>query len=181
MKTPQRVFLVGPMGAGKSTIGRLLADELRLDFRDADREIEERSGVDIPWIFDMEGEAGFRRRETAMLEELSELDGVVISTGGGAVLNADNRRIMAARGVVVYLYTSVAEQVRRTAKDRKRPLLQQGNPRQVLTELMEIRDPLYREIADVVVDTDGCSPKSVVQSLLSQLAGGDAGASTLVQ
>ncbi len=164
-----RVFLVGPMGAGKSTIGRLLADDLQLDFRDADREIEERSGVDIPWIFDKEGEAGFRDRETAMIEALSQLDGVLVSTGGGVVGRPENRELM-ARGTVVYLYASVDEQVRRTAKDKKRPLLQNANPRKVLEELMAIRDPLYREVADITVNTDGRSPRAVANEIRRQLA-----------
>ncbi len=168
MKHP-RVFLVGPMGAGKSTIGRLLADDLQLDFRDADREIEERSGVDIPWIFDKEGEAGFRDRETAMIEALSRLDGVLVSTGGGVVGRAENRELM-ARGMVVYLYASVDEQVRRTAKDKKRPLLQNANPRKVLEELMAIRDPLYRDVADIIVNTDGRSPRAVANEIRRQLA-----------
>lgn len=168
MKHP-RVFLVGPMGAGKSTIGRLLADDLQLDFRDADREIEERSGVDIPWIFDKEGEAGFRDRETAMIEALSRLDGVLVSTGGGVVGRAENRELM-ARGTVVYLYASVDEQVRRTAKDKKRPLLQNANPRKVLEELMAIRDPLYRDVADIIVNTDGRSPRAVANEIRRQLA-----------
>jgi shikimate kinase len=168
MKHP-RVFLVGPMGAGKSTIGRLLADDLQLDFRDADREIEERSGVDIPWIFDKEGEAGFRDRETAMIEALSQLDGVLVSTGGGVVGRPENRELM-ARGTVVYLYASVDEQVRRTAKDKKRPLLQNANPRKVLEELMAIRDPLYREVADITVNTDGRSPRAVANEIRRQLA-----------
>ncbi len=163
------VFLVGPMGAGKSTICRLLADSLQLDFRDADREIEERSGVDIPWIFDMEGEAGFREREAAMLAELSENISTVISTGGGAVLREDNRKLMVAKGTVIYLKTSVDEQVRRTARDRKRPLLQQGNPEQTLRKLMSQREPLYEEIADLTVLTDHRSPKAVVQELCQLL------------
>lgn len=164
----QRVFLVGPMGAGKSTIGRLLADDLHLDFRDADREIEERSGVDIPWIFDKEGEAGFRDRETAMIEELSGLEGVLVSTGGGVVGRAENRELM-ARGTVIYLYASIDEQVRRTAKDKKRPLLQNANPRKVLEELMAVRDPLYREVAHIIVDTDGRTPRAVALDLKRQL------------
>jgi shikimate kinase len=145
------------MGAGKTTIGKLLADELGLEFVDVDREIESRSGVDIPWIFDREGEAGFRIRETAALKELSQLDGVLISTGGGAVISAENRQIMMSTGTVIYLHTSVDEQVRRTSRDRKRPLLQNDDPRRVLSELMAIREPLYREIADVILDTDSRS------------------------
>jgi shikimate kinase len=164
-----RVYLVGPMGAGKTTIGKLLAEELGLEFVDVDREIESRSGVDIPWIFDREGEAGFRIRETAALKELSQLDGVLISTGGGAVISAENRQIMMSTGTVIYLHTSVDEQVRRTSRDRKRPLLQNDDPRRVLSELMAIREPLYREIADVILDTDSRSPKLVAQDLIEQL------------
>ncbi len=164
-----RVFLVGPMGAGKTTIGKLLADDLSLEFIDVDREIEARSGVDIPWIFDREGEVGFRIRESAALNELCQLDRVLISTGGGAVLSADNRKMMSATGTVIYLHTSVDEQVRRTSRDRKRPLLQNDDPARVLAELMTIREPLYREIADIVVDTDGRGPKVVAQDLAARL------------
>jgi shikimate kinase len=142
---------------------------LGLEFVDVDREIESRSGVDIPWIFDREGEAGFRIRETAALKELSQLDGVLISTGGGAVISAENRQIMMSTGTVIYLHTSVDEQVRRTSRDRKRPLLQNDDPRRVLSELMAIREPLYREIADVILDTDSRSPKLVAQDLIEQL------------
>ena len=169
MPAVNRLYLVGPMGAGKTTIGKLLADELGLEFVDVDREIEARSGVDIPWIFDREGEAGFRVRESAALAELSQLDRVLISTGGGAILSADNRRMMAATGTVIYLHTSVDEQVRRTGRDRKRPLLQNDDPARVLAELMGIREPLYREIADIIVDTDGRGPKTVAQDIAEQL------------
>lgn len=157
------------MGAGKSTIGRLLAAELRLDFKDTDKEIEDRSGVDIPWIFDMEGEEGFRNREAAMLEELSQLDKTLLATGGGIVLRPENRRVLASRGKVVYLMTSIDEQVRRTARDKKRPLLNQDDPRAVLTTLMDQRHPLYEEIADFIIDTNGRSPKSVAQQLAREL------------
>jgi shikimate kinase len=170
------IFLVGPMGAGKSTIGRLLADTLRLDFCDVDREIEERSGVDIPWIFDMEGEEGFRDREEMMLSELSDGAQVVISTGGGAVLRSVSRKLMVARGTVIYLKTSVDEQIRRTARDRKRPLLQNGDPANTLRNLMALREPLYEEIADFTVLTDNRTPKSVVQELCTQLGAGDVSA-----
>lgn len=153
------------MGAGKSTIGRLLAAELRLDFKDTDKEIEDRSGVDIPWIFDMEGEEGFRNREAQMLDELSQLDKTLLATGGGIIGKPENRRVLASRGKVVYLMTSIDEQVRRTARDKKRPLLNQPDPRKVLTDLMAERHPLYEEIADFIIDTDGRSPKSVAQEL----------------
>lgn len=157
------------MGAGKSTIGRLLASELRLEFKDTDKAIEDRSGVDIPWIFDMEGEEGFRNREAGVLEELSQLDKVLLATGGGIVLKPENRKALASRGRVIYLMTSIDEQVRRTARDKKRPLLNDQEPRKVLTELMEHRHPLYDEIADYVIDTDGRSPKSVAQELAKTL------------
>lgn len=157
------------MGAGKTTIGKLLADELGLEFIDVDREIEARSGVDIPWIFDREGETGFRVRESAALAELSQLDRVLISTGGGAVLSPDNRRMMAATGTVIYLHTTVDEQVRRTGRDRKRPLLQNDDPARVLAELMLVREPLYREVADIIVETDGRGPKVVAQDIAEQL------------
>ncbi len=165
MKALPNVFLVGPMGAGKSTIGRLLATELSLDFKDTDKEIEDRSGVDIPWIFDMEGEEGFRNREAAMLAELSQLDNILLSTGGGIVIRPENRKVLAGKGTVVYLKTSIDEQVRRTSRDKKRPLLQNADPRQVLETLMAERDPLYQEVADYIIDTDSRSPKSVAQEL----------------
>jgi shikimate kinase len=170
MKASSNVFLVGPMGAGKSTIGRLLAQALCLDFKDTDKEIEERSGVDIPWIFDMEGEQGFRDRETAVLEQLSRQDNLLLATGGGIIQRPENRKLLAANGRVVYLMTSIDEQVRRTSRDKKRPLLQSENPRQVLTELMDTRHPLYQEVADFVIDTDGRSPKSVAQELSTMLS-----------
>ena len=169
MKATPNVFLVGPMGAGKSTIGRLLAAELRLEFKDTDKEIEDRSGVDIPWIFDMEGEQGFRDRESAVLHELSKLDHVLLATGGGIITRPDNRNILSSSGRVVYLMTSIDEQVRRTNRDKKRPLIQTGNPRQVLTELMEIRHPLYQEVADFIFDTDSHSPKYVATELAKLL------------
>ncbi len=170
MKASSNVFLVGPMGAGKSTIGRLLATELRLDFKDTDKEIEDRSGVDIPWIFDMEGEEGFRNRETAVLEELGRLDNILLATGGGIINKSENRKLLSSNGRVVYLKTSIDEQVRRTNRDKKRPLLQTGDPREVLTALADIRHPLYDEVADYVIDTDGRSPKSVAQELVRLLS-----------
>ena len=165
----QNLILVGPMGAGKSTIGRLLAKELRIPFKDSDKEIEQRTGADIPWIFDVEGEQGFREREQAMIAELCALDGAVIATGGGAVLRADNRACLGAGGKVIYLFTSIEQQLGRTSRDRNRPLLQTANPEKVLVELMSVRDPLYREIADLIIETDERPPRMVVQEILERL------------
>jgi len=164
-----RVFLVGPMGAGKTTIGKYLAQHLKLRFADTDSEIEKRTGADIPWIFDVEGESGFRDREQQVIEEMTLWDGVVLATGGGVVLRPENRRALAGRGFVVYLYATVDEQVRRTRRDRRRPLLQSGDPEQTLRALMAERDPLYREIADHIIETDTCSPKTVAQRLVREL------------
>ena len=166
----RNVFLVGPMGAGKSTIGRLLAKELGIPFKDSDREIEARTGADIPWIFDVEGEEGFREREEAMIAELVQEQGIVLATGGGVVMREANRSALADNGLVVYLCTSVDQQLQRTAKDRQRPLLQTADPEKVLRELMAKRDPLYREIAHLVIETDQRGPKTVVTSIIAKLA-----------
>lgn len=170
MSKADNVILVGPMGAGKTTIGRQLAAELRLSFVDSDHEIEQRCGADIPWIFDMEGEAGFRDRESAVLADLLQRDGIVLATGGGAVERAENRALMVQGGIVVYLSTPLAQQYQRTLRDRKRPLLQAGNRRQVLKQLMARREPLYREVADVVVATDRRGAKSLLAEVIEQLA-----------
>ncbi|WPE29441.1 Shikimate kinase 1 [Pseudomonas hunanensis] len=157
------------MGAGKSTIGRLLAKELRLLFKDSDKEIELRCGANIPWIFDKEGEPGFRDREQAMIAELCALDGVVLATGGGAVMREANRQALHQGGRVIYLHASVEQQVGRTARDRNRPLLRIANPEATLRTLLETRDPLYREIADLVVETDERPPRMVVIDILERL------------
>ena len=164
-----RIFLVGPMGAGKTTIGKYLAQQLKLRFADTDAEIEARTGADIPWIFDVEGEAGFREREQQVVEEMTLWDDVVLATGGGVVIRPENRQALAGRGYVVYLYATVEEQVRRTRRDRRRPLLQKGDPEEVLRSLMAEREPLYREIADHIIETDGCSPRTVAQRLMGEL------------
>lgn len=164
------VFLVGPMGTGKTTIGRQLSELLRLDFLDSDHEIEARTGANIPWIFDVEGEAGFRLREAAVIAELTQRTGLVLATGGGVVMNEFNRRYLHERGSVVYLLTPVSVQLERTARDRNRPLLRTPNPRQRLTELMELRDPLYRETAHIVMPTEGGSARDVAFKIIHALA-----------
>lgn len=161
----RNIYLVGPMGAGKSTIGRVLAAELHLGFRDSDKVIEDRTGADIPWIFDMEGEEGFRDRESAVLEDLSKGHDVVIATGGGIILRPQNREVMKVSGYVCYLTASIEQLVERTARDKKRPLLQVENPRQKIIDLVALRDPLYRETADFVINTDRRSPKLVAQEI----------------
>ncbi|HAC29454.1 MULTISPECIES: shikimate kinase AroK [Marinobacter] len=169
MSLPKRVVLVGPMGAGKSTIGRMLAKELGYRFLDSDRIIEERCGANIPWIFDVEGEDGFRQRETAMLDELSNEMGTVLATGGGAVMRAENRGLLKKNSVVIYLKTSIDQQVERTRKDRNRPLLQNDDPEGVLRRLFAIRDPLYTELADIIMFTDRKSPRLVVRQLVNRI------------
>lgn len=158
------------MGAGKTTIGKYLAEHLKLQFADTDTEIEARTGADIPWIFDVEGEEGFRDREVQVVEEMTQWDNIVLATGGGVVLRPENRSALGGRGFVVYLYATVDEQVRRTRRDRRRPLLQTGNPEDTLRELMTVRDPLYREIADHIIETDGRSPRMVAQRLVRDLS-----------
>jgi len=165
------VFLVGPMGSGKTAVGRQLARSLGLPFHDSDAEIERRTGVDIPFIFEKEGEAGFRQREREAIEALTALGGIVLATGGGAVLLPENRRFLAERGCVVYLKTSVAQQADRVRHGRNRPLLAAaGDAATRLEELMDARAPLYAEIADVVVSTDGRRVNSVAEQVLRELA-----------
>jgi len=168
------VVLVGPMGAGKTTIGKMLAKELGYEFYDSDKEIERRSGANIPWIFDVEGESGFREREQAVVQELSMLKGAVLATGGGAMMRKENRVNVSRNGYIVYLNTSVEQQYRRTQKDRNRPLLQQSNDAlKTLRELFGKRDPIYREVADLVISTDRKSIKTVVKMIVSALVQSD--------
>lgn len=157
------------MGAGKSTIGRLLSQELKLSFKDSDREIIDRAGADIPWIFDVEGEEGFRKREASTIEYLTSCKDIVLATGGGAVLREENQRCLQSKGTTIYLHASVAQQVERTAKDRNRPLLQTENPTKVLADLMAVRDPIYRRCCDLIVETDGRRPKSVAHEIIHYL------------
>ena len=163
------IFLVGLMGAGKTTIGRLLARRLDMTFIDSDHEIEARTGATIPWIFEIEGEASFRRREADVIRELTAQNGIVLATGGGAVLNPASRALLAERGTVIYLRASVSSILQRTAHDKNRPLLQTADPRKKLEDLTAQREPLYREIADMVIDTGRPNVQSMVQTILDQL------------
>ncbi|RUO18732.1 shikimate kinase AroK [Aliidiomarina iranensis] len=170
MADKRNIFLIGPMGAGKSTIGRQLAKSLHLEFFDSDTEIERRTGADISWVFELEGEEGFREREEKMISELTENTGIVLATGGGSIISKENRLKLSARGVVVYLKTNIDKQVARTQRDKRRPLLANAdNPREVLENLAEERDPLYEEIADVVIHTDEQSAKVVANEIISKL------------
>jgi 3-dehydroquinate synthase len=164
------IFLVGLMGAGKTTIGRMLARRLGMRFADSDHEIEARTGASVPWIFEIEGEPSFRKREAEMIRELTAGSGLVLATGGGAVLNPDSRRLLAERGTVIYLRASVNSILARTAHDKNRPLLQTADPRRKLEDLTAQREPLYREIADIVIDTGRPNVQSMVQTILDQLA-----------
>ena len=167
MAEKRNIFLVGPIGAGNSTIGRQLAQQLNMDFVDSDAVIEERAGADISWIFDLEGEEGIRKREERIINELTQLQGVVLSTGGGAVMSKENRNYLSARGIVIYLETSVDKQYQRTQRDKKRPLLQgTDNPRQVLEDLAKVRNPLYEEIADITLPTDEQNAKVMVNQIV---------------
>jgi len=165
MSRPNNLFLIGPMGAGKSAVGRQLARMLHLEFMDSDDEIEARTGVDIAFIFEKEGEPGFRKREAQAIDDLSQRQGLVLATGGGAVIDEQTRSRLGARGFVVYLQTSVDQQLERTRRGRERPLLATEDPHQVLEDLMALRDPMYREIADLVVDTDGRRVNAVAKEI----------------
>lgn len=170
MKHPKNIFLIGPMGAGKSAVGRHLARTLHLTFVDSDDEVESRTGVDIPFIFEKEGEDGFRKRESAAIDDLTRMDGVVLATGGGAVILPENRSHLGGRGLVVYLYTTVDQQVSRTQKGRERPLLESGDRRDILEDLLLQRDPLYREVADLIVETDSRKVHSVANEIIEHIS-----------
>jgi shikimate kinase len=166
----ENIFLVGLMGAGKTTVGKLLAKHLNKTFCDSDHEIERRTGVDIPVIFEIEGEAGFRQRERTVIAELTARSNIVLATGGGVVLNPENREELRNRGTVVYLRATAEDLWLRTRYDRNRPLLQTSNPKNKLVELFQQRDPLYQEVAHIIVDTSKQSVQSLVQQLERKLA-----------
>ena len=169
MQSARNVFLVGPMGSGKSAVGRHLARLLRYAFHDSDADIEAKTGVDIAFIFEKEGEAGFRLREKETIDRLTQLNGIVLATGGGAVIDADNRRVLAERGTVVYLETSVDQQLERTRHGRHRPLLKDTDPQEKLRELMLRRAALYKEIADLTVSTNGRRVQVVAEEIYQGL------------
>jgi len=169
MKPAPNLVLIGPMGAGKTSIGRRLADRLGLAFVDADHRLEEVTGATVPLIFEHEGEAGFRQRETLLLAELMQGSGQLIATGGGAVLSAENRRHLRARGFVVHLMVGIEHQLQRLARDRTRPLLVDGDRREKLAALAAVRGPLYQETADLAFDSDGLAVSVAVERLAAQL------------
>lgn len=169
MAEKRNIFLIGPMGAGKSTIGRHLSSSLHLDFYDSDQYIEEKTGADITWIFDIEGEEGFRKREENAIDELTEKQGIVLATGGGCIMTPTVRNRLSARGIVVYLQTAIEKQVDRTARDKRRPLLQNDDPETVLRNLAEIREPLYCETADYIVQTDDQSARAVANEIIEKI------------
>lgn len=175
---PNNVFLIGPMGVGKTTIGRCLADLLHKEFVDLDVEIEKRTGASIPLIFEIEGEEGFRRRESNLLVEVSGREDLILATGGGAVLAPGNRERLRDRGVVVYLSAPIETLLERTARDRHRPLLQTPDRRKTLEEILRIREPLYRETAHLVVKSSTRAPTLVAREIIRQLEGVDRHADT---
>jgi len=169
MDAAKNVFLIGPMGVGKSTVGRHLADLLRLRFMDSDQEIERRTGATIPWIFEIEGEPGFRRRESQVIAELASTPGIILATGGGAVLEAANRDCLKAHGFVVYLQASLDTLVERTRRDRHRPLLRTPDPRATLEAIIAARVSLYIALADMTVSTEHRSAVSVAREIAHQV------------
>jgi shikimate kinase len=169
MAEKRNIFLIGPMGAGKSTIGRHLADELHLEFYDSDQEIEKRTGADIAWIFDLEGEEGFRAREESVINDLTDKQGIVLATGGGSVVSKAVRNRLSARGIVVYLQTTIDKQVARTQRDKRRPLLQNDDPEAVLRKLADERNPMYEDAADYIVDTDEQSARAVANQIIEKI------------
>ena len=160
------IFIVGPMGSGKSTVGKIISDELFLNFFDTDEEIESRTGASIDWIFDLEGEEGFRKREGNILEEMVQKNSIVLSTGGGIILSKTNRELLSSRGTVFYLSTPISVQIERTSKDKDRPLLKNGDSGEILTKLHEERKDLYASVSDHVVDTENKSSQEVASEII---------------
>ncbi|VAW62629.1 Shikimate kinase I [hydrothermal vent metagenome] len=169
MTSKQNIFLIGPMGAGKTTMGRQIAKRLNMDFEDSDHAIEMHTGVDIPLIFEKEGEAGFRKRERVIIDELTKKKQLVLATGGGAVLEKENRQCLQNRGLVIYLHSDIKHLLNRVAHDKNRPLLQTDNPAATLKKIMEIREPLYRETADIIINTGQQSIRAVINVMLDKI------------
>jgi shikimate kinase len=165
----RNIFLIGPMGSGKTAVGRQLARQLKLEFVDSDAEIEHRTGVDIPYIFEKEGEEGFREREREVIDALTQLTNIVIATGGGAILRPENREHLSTRGTVVYLQTGIEQQLERTRHGRQRPLLYTDDPEATLRELMLARMPLYESLAEITVSTDGRQVRAVTDEIIEKL------------
>ena len=160
------IFIVGPMGSGKSTVGKIISDELFLDFFDTDDEIEIRTGASIDWIFDLEGESGFRKRESEMLDEMVKKNSIVLSTGGGIVLESSNRELLYSRGTVFYLSTPISVQVERTARDKDRPLLKNGDPEKILSKLHDEREEFYKSVSDHIIETEDKSSQEVASEII---------------
>ncbi|QJC32993.1 shikimate kinase AroK [Enterobacteriaceae endosymbiont of Donacia semicuprea] len=174
MAEKRNIFLIGPMGAGKSTIGRHLANLLKMEFFDSDQEIERRTGADINWVFDVEGETGFRKREKKIINEITQKQGIILATGGGCIQSKETRKFLSSRGIVVYLKTTIEKQLSRTKRDKKRPLLnitnnQNQSAKEILNNLAKKRNHLYNEIADIIIKTDEQSAKIVANQLIKLL------------
>ena len=165
-KSYMNIFIVGPMGSGKSTVGKIISSELFLNFFDTDEEIETRTGASIDWIFDLEGEEGFRKRESQILEEMVQQNSLVLSTGGGIILTESNRELLSSRGTVFYLATPIKVQLERTSKDKDRPLLKNGDPGKILEELHNARESLYEGVSDYIVNTEGKSSQEVSAEII---------------
>ena len=161
------IFIVGPMGSGKSTVGKIISNELFLNFFDTDEEIESRTGASIDWIFDLEGENGFRKRESDILQEMVQKNSIVLSTGGGIILSDENRELLSSRGTVFYLSTPISVQIERTSKDKDRPLLKNGDPGEILTKLHEERKDLYESVSDYYVQTENKSSQEVASEIIN--------------
>lgn len=169
MKKQANIFLVGPMGSGKTTVGKHLADFLRYDFYDSDQDIETSTGASISWIFDKEGEAGFRKREEKALSRLTQKQHIILATGGGAVLSKQNRNVLSQRGTVVYLKATADVLIRRTKKDKNRPLLQTNNPAEVIERLLGEREHLYADVSDVIIETSDISAKEMAKKIIAEI------------
>ena len=169
MKHKPNIFLIGPMGAGKTTMGRQIARRLNMDFEDSDHAIEAHTGVDIPLIFEKEGETGFRKREAAIIDELTRKSRLVLATGGGAVLSKENRQHLQNRGIVIYLHSDIKHLLDRVGHDKNRPLLQTSDPAETLRKIMQVREPLYRETADIIINTGQQSIRAVINIMLDRI------------